>query len=159
MLRSLLSRCLTWRSIRATSSLHTGANRLQESYHIDVWADLCSWSNLVPRAPCFACWHVPGVLNSRVISRLFVGRDPDAKIFSLQLPFKVAAPPKIVPPLPTPPGAMRPPAPPIAGNYGLGMMPPPPPPPVSQPFELYSTDATFLPAVICGRPKAINSAT
>lgn len=55
-------------------------------------------------------------------------RDPDAKIFSLQLPFKAVAAPKAVPPPPAPPGAVRPPPPPMLGNYGLGMAPPPPPP-------------------------------
>lgn len=62
--------------------------------------------------------------------KFFTHWDPDAKIFSLQLPFKVtAAPSQPVPPPPVPPGAIRPPPPPIAGNYGLGLMPPPPPPP------------------------------
>ena len=60
----------------------------------------------------------------------------DAKIFSLQLPFKGQPAPRHIPPPPAPPGAFRPPPPPLMGNYGLGMAPPPPvamppPPPVS----------------------------
>lgn len=65
-------------------------------------------------------------------------RDVDAKIFSLQLPFKGQPAPRHIPPPPAPPGAFRPPPPPMMGNYGLGMAPPPPvamppPPPVSAP--------------------------
>lgn len=61
-------------------------------------------------------------------------RDQDAKIFSLQLPFKGAPAPRSIPPPPAPPGAFRPPPPPMMANYGLGMPPPnpgglPPPPP------------------------------
>mmetsp|Transcript_16482 Transcript_16482/g.49360 ORF Transcript_16482/g.49360 Transcript_16482/m.49360 type:complete len:272 (-) Transcript_16482:227-1042(-) len=65
--------------------------------------------------------------------KFFTHWDPDAKIFSLQLPFKAVAAPKAVPPPPAPPGAVRPPPPPMLGNYGLGMAPPPPPPGVMPP--------------------------
>ncbi len=53
-------------------------------------------------------------------------RDVDAKIFSLQMPFRAAPQAKAIPPPPAPPGAVRPPPPPMA-NYGLGMPPPGPP--------------------------------
>jgi splicing factor 3A subunit 2 len=64
--------------------------------------------------------------------KFFTHWDVDAKIFSLQLPFKGQPAPRHIPPPPAPPGAFRPPPPPMMGNYGLGMAPPPPvamPPP------------------------------
>lgn len=85
-------------------------------------------------------------------------RDPDAKIFALQLPFKTVAAPKAVPPPPAPPGAVRPPPPPMLGNYGLGMAPPPPPPVSPSPTSSNLLHLSYpfprgLPSRICPSPR------